>query len=58
MGIVIKLLPGGVGAALIIRGVRAKKRCGKWRAKVIGGGGSSCSGVVCRIASEAVVPRV
>ena len=38
MGIVIKLLLSGVGAALIVWGVRAKKGCGKWRAKVIGGG--------------------
>lgn len=38
MGIVIKLLAGCAGAALIVRGVRAKRRHGKWRAAVFGGG--------------------
>lgn len=37
MGIVIKLLVSCVGAALIVRGARAKKRHGKWRAAVFGG---------------------
>lgn len=38
MGIVIKLLVSCAGAALIVRGVRAKRRHGKWRAAVFGGG--------------------
>lgn len=38
MGIVIKLLVSCAGAALIVRGVRAKKKHGKWRTAVFGGG--------------------
>lgn len=38
MGIVIKLLAGCAGAALIVRGARAKRRHGKWRAAVFCGG--------------------
>ena len=38
MGIVIKLLAGCAGAVFIVRGARAKRRHGKWRAAVFCGG--------------------
>lgn len=38
MGIVIKLLAGCAGVVLIVRGARAKRRHGKWRAAVFCGG--------------------